>query len=169
MKLKQVGFTLLETLVTLVIVTFGLLGLVALIAKFSSAQMESYQRAHALLIVQNIADTLRLDLLNSASYVNADIPGSLGAGCSEAGKGKDANLCNWAKALIGAGERVGGSSIGSLVGGRACITQPSANVLTVEVAWQGLSATAAPGGDCGKGQYGDDSFRRVVSISIFKS
>lgn len=168
MKLKQIGFTLLETLVTLVIVTFGLLGLVALIAKFSSAEMESYQRAHALLIVQNIADTLRFDMTNSASYVNAEIPGSLGAGCSEEGKGKDANLCNWAKALIGAGEQVGASSIGSLVGGQACITQ-AGNVLTVDVAWQGLSAMAAPARACGKGKYGDDSFRRVVSISIFKS
>ena len=50
---RQRGTSLVEVLVTLVILAFGLLGVAGLQAKMSLAQMESYQRSQALMALMN--------------------------------------------------------------------------------------------------------------------
>jgi type IV pilus assembly protein PilV len=52
---RESGFTLLEVLVTAVIIAVGLLGLAGLQAKMAATQMEAYQRAHALVLVEDMA------------------------------------------------------------------------------------------------------------------
>jgi len=52
------GFTLIEILVALVILLVGLLGLVGLQAKGQQAEMESYQRTQALVLLQDLADRM---------------------------------------------------------------------------------------------------------------
>ena len=54
----QQGFTLLEVLVSLVILVFGLLGLIGMQAYTQVATFESYQRGQALILVQDMADRL---------------------------------------------------------------------------------------------------------------
>ena len=46
---RQRGVSLVEVLITLLILAFGLLGVAGLQAKMSLAEMESYQRSQAIL------------------------------------------------------------------------------------------------------------------------
>ena len=55
---RERGATLIEVLVTIVILTFGLLGVAALQVRMQLAQTESYYRAHAVLLMQDIVDRL---------------------------------------------------------------------------------------------------------------
>ena len=50
------GFTLIEVLVTLVILMFGLLGIAGLMAKGQRASFEAYQRQAALAIANDMAE-----------------------------------------------------------------------------------------------------------------
>src|SRR4026209_1446790 len=52
----QSGFSLVEILVTLVIVMIGLLGLAGVQMRAHQAEMESYQRAQALVLVADMVD-----------------------------------------------------------------------------------------------------------------
>jgi len=52
----QLGVTMLEVLVSLVILVFGLLGLIGMQAHTQVATFESYQRGQALILVQDMAD-----------------------------------------------------------------------------------------------------------------
>lgn len=55
----QMGFSMIEVLVTIVIIAVGLLGLSGLQAKVSIMEMESYQRAQALTLLQDMEDRIR--------------------------------------------------------------------------------------------------------------
>lgn len=57
--MKVRGFTLIEVMVTLVILLFGLLGLAGLIVKGQRAAYEAYQRQQALTVANDIAERLR--------------------------------------------------------------------------------------------------------------
>ncbi|MGE5027346.1 MAG: prepilin-type N-terminal cleavage/methylation domain-containing protein, partial [Betaproteobacteria bacterium] len=50
---RNAGFSMIEILVTLVILLIGLLGLAGLITRSQQAEMESYQRAQALILLQD--------------------------------------------------------------------------------------------------------------------
>ncbi|MDP3678960.1 MAG: prepilin-type N-terminal cleavage/methylation domain-containing protein, partial [Methylotenera sp.] len=54
----QRGALLLEVLVTIVILAIGLLGLAGLQAKLQSSEMESYQRAQALILLNDMASRI---------------------------------------------------------------------------------------------------------------
>jgi type IV pilus assembly protein PilV len=51
---RQRGFTLIEILVTIVILVFGLLGIVGLQAKATNVEMEAYQRGQALSLLRDM-------------------------------------------------------------------------------------------------------------------
>jgi type IV pilus assembly protein PilV len=53
------GFTLIEVLVTLVILTFGLLGIAGLMAKGQRISFEAYQRQQAVALASDIAERIR--------------------------------------------------------------------------------------------------------------
>ena len=53
------GFTLLEVLITLVVLVFGLLGLAGLMAKGQRASFEAFQRQQALSLAADIAERMR--------------------------------------------------------------------------------------------------------------
>ena len=57
--LKQNGFTLLEVLVTLVIVSFGLLGIAGVIANSIKVNQSSYARSQASWLANDIIDRMR--------------------------------------------------------------------------------------------------------------
>ena len=85
------GFTLIEILVALVILLVGLLGLVGLQAKGQQAEMESYQRTQALVLLQDLADRMNANRAGTRAmgYLaapNAPVggPGAL-ADCTAAG------------------------------------------------------------------------------------
>lgn len=166
---RQSGFSMIEVLVTLLILLLGLLGLAGLVRQSQTSEMESYQRVQALVLLQDIAERISANRIDAGSYVTDD--GPLGASstlvCSDATPA-DVDLCQWDAALKGAAETSGGSQVGAMLGGRGCVTLSAANEYLIEVAWQGLSATAAPPSSvlCGKDEYGDDKNRRAVTTVV---
>ncbi|TMH30961.1 MAG: type IV pilus modification protein PilV, partial [Betaproteobacteria bacterium] len=53
---KSRGFTLIEVLISMLIMAIGLLGLAGMQAVAQRAEVESYQRAQALVLVQDMVD-----------------------------------------------------------------------------------------------------------------
>jgi type IV pilus assembly protein PilV len=158
----EAGFSLIEVLVTIVILMIGLLGLAALQTNATVAEMEAYQRSQALVLVQDMADRISANKGKASEYVKNDI-GLAIADCKDL-TGSKLDLCEWGNMLAGASEvTTGGAKVGAMVGARGCITVPSGNVYMVTVAWQGFSAAGYPAAACGKDKYGNDGQRRTVS------
>lgn len=162
----ETGFSMIEVLVTIAILVVGLLGMVGLQVRATAMELESYQRTQALILLQEITDRLSINKVNAVSYVASDIGegGSVQACGSLTGAAKD--LCEWNNSLVGAAEKTGSKSVGAMIGARGCIANPTPNLYHITVAWQGLSPTATPTEECGKGSYGDDRQRRTVSIVV---
>lgn len=186
--MRAAGFTLLEVLITMIILAVGMLGLANLQSKIHVTEIESYQRAQAVLLLQDMVDRINSNRSTQAlaGYVSAT---TLGTGTAEdctaatlaavtpATKRMAANdRCQWSDALLGASESRGGSNVGAMIGARGCIEEvqaadPATGVCTpgiyrVTVAWQGLHATKAPSLACGTGLYGNDAVRRAIATEI---
>jgi type IV pilus assembly protein PilV len=153
----QQGFALLEVLLTIVILAFGLLGLLGMQSRMSVAEVEAYQRAQAALLVADMADRMRAspfavcsalvatdDQRNQCmavrlqSYVTSSPLGTgdtQPADCSGTAIGSARDECEWSNALKGAAETASGATVGAMAGARGCIEQqqapdPSAGVCT---------------------------------------
>ncbi len=185
---------MLEVLVALLILVFGLLGLIGLQARTQVATFESYQRGQALILVQDMADRISTNRAAAGCYqtitiavvggVSTSTFTPLGTGYSgtptcTAATGTaatralaDADLQAWNDALKGAAETAGTDRVGGILGARGCITFiASTNSYRVAVAWQGMAATVAPtAGDaaatCGTTLYGTETQRREVSVTV---
>lgn len=169
---SEQGVTLIEVLVTVLVLLVGLLGTVGLLGRATAAQVESYQRAQALVLLKDIADRLNANRKNALTYVTAAALGTGDAQPSDCAGlvGQPLDFCEWSNALKGASVTEGGVQLGAMAGARGCIYNTVAaepREFRVAVAWQGLTRTAAPSVDCGQGAYGaDDALRRVVTLSI---
>jgi len=169
---RERGATLIEVLVTIVILTFGLLGVAALQVRMQLAQTESYYRAHAVLLMQDIVDRVNANRNNALNYVTA---GALGAGnaiqdCTGL-TGAALDLCEWNNALLGTAESTAsGQQAGGMIGARGCISSVVTTMpreFLVAVTWQGLVPTVAPASTtCGQGQYGNDQMRRALVAHV---
>lgn len=165
------GFSMIEVLVTIIILSIGLLGLAGLQGRAMTSQMEAYQRSQALILLKDMADRINANRGAAAAYVTTV---GTGAACPAAGATRASiDLNEWCNALLGAAETQGGSNVGAMIGARGCITQTVAPVpgapsqYLVAVAWQGFNSTAAPSITCGTGEYGaDEAKRRVVALPI---
>ena len=166
---------MLEALITVVILAFGILGLANLQAKMQNAEVESYARSQALVLLDDMAARVSGNRANAAAYVALAATGTeAGTGdtqptdCSGVAFGADRDVCEWSNGLKGRAELDASAiAVGAMIGGRGCVDDlglvpPS---YRVTVAWQGLSPTVAPqaGIDCGTGSYGNDAYRRVVT------
>ena len=179
----QRGTSLLEVLITIVILAFGLLGLAGLQGKIQQAEVESFQRAQATLLLADMYESISANRANAANYVSASPIGTLDsqpAGCSGITLQASRDICEWSNALKGASEKMGTgtntTNTGAMEGGRGCIIQvqapdPAAGVCTpgiyqITVVWQGMNPTAAPALSCGQGLYTQDTTRRAISSQV---
>lgn len=161
------GFTMLEVLITIVIVALGLLGVAGLQARMQVAEVESYQRAQAIVLLDDMVARINANRKNSMSYVTTTPLGTDAAVADCTGlTGAALDLCAWNNSLLGATETSGGQNRGAMIGARGCITNTVSTMpreFVVAVAWQGLAPTAAPTiSTCGQGSYGNDATRRVL-------
>jgi len=177
---RQHGTSLVEVLVTLVILAFGLLGVAGLQAKMSLAEMESYQRSQALLVLAEMTERMSANSAQAVNYLGQGIIGTgdtRPADCTAIAQGPNRDLCDWSNSLKGTGEKKSAVSVGGMVGAVGCITQlqafnPALGVCTagiyqVSVAWQGMNPTAAPALACGQGSYGaNEAYRRVIAAAV---
>ncbi|UCE32884.1 MAG: type IV pilus modification protein PilV [Burkholderiales bacterium] len=161
---------MIEVLITMVVLAFGLLGAAGLQTKMIADDHESYQRAQALLLLEDMRDRISANRADAASYVTA---GPLGTGdgiadCTGAATIAARDLCEWSTALQGAAEQAGTSNVGAMVGARGCVEQIGAapDTYRVTVVWQGLTNLAVPALPCGAGLFGADGYRRTVSTRV---
>ena len=193
---KQRGFSLLEVLISIFIVAIGLLGLLGLHVKSQAAELESYQRAQALVLLYNMVDKIKIarvvascfvqtDPATGESYYGAAGPGHIGTPNCAGGTAAENTLANglmsdWDAALAGAGETKAGTQVGAALGTRGCVSYDPATELldgggtaipgtgeyTVAVSWQGQTASVTPAVNCANGLYGTEANRRTVSLSL---
>jgi type IV pilus assembly protein PilV len=166
------GVTLVEVLITIVILTFGLLGVAALQVRMRLAQAESYHRSHAILLLQDMVDRVNANRNNALNYVTS---GALGAGntvkdCTGL-TGAALDLCEWNNALLGTAEiSASGQQAGGMIDARGCITNVVATMpreFVIAVTWQGLAPTVAPASTpCGQGLYGNEQMRRALIARV---
>jgi type IV pilus assembly protein PilV len=153
----QRGTTLLEVLVTIVILAIGLLGLAGLQARLQSSEMEAYQRSQALILLNDMASRIATNRANAAIYATGTtIPLGGTAACpTTTATRQQIDAGEWCDALQGAAETTGGGSVGAMVGGRGCVEDLGGNEYLITVAWQGLTPISAPpaGVACGQNLY----------------
>lgn len=175
------GFMLLEVLITVVILAFGLLGLVGLQSRMQLSEVETYQRAQAVLLIADMADRMSTNRPVVTQYGADTAVVTLGTGvsdatnCAVATPGPARDMCEWSLALKGASETKGSTNLGAMIGALGCIERVQAPVAStctpgiyrVSVAWQGLQPTGASNLTCGQGSYGsNDALRRVVPVDV---
>lgn len=173
------GFSMIEVLVTIAIIAFGLLGLAGQQVRLQMSEMESYQRSQALLLLNDMANRIATNRNNAASYVTtAANPLGEGMVCPTATTtAAQRDLGEWCNALQGAGETTdsGASKVRALVGGRGCVESVGSDYL-VTVVWQGRVPLSAPPTSvtCGANSYNavsgspcvDDLCRRPVTTLV---
>jgi type IV pilus assembly protein PilV len=180
---RERGFGLVEILVALVVIAIGMLGVAGLQLRSNQAELESYQRAQALILLQDMVDRLNTNRDARACYASViaamnpaylgtsagAIPACAGAGTTATRARADADLVAWDSTLKGATETRGGTNVGTMTGARGCVRVDAAGLIyTVTVAWQGEVPTLAPAAadTCAQNTYGDEALRRLVSATV---
>lgn len=166
---RQLGFSLIEILVTLLITAFGLLALAGFVTKATTLTADSTQRARAGTLLSDMASRIANHkaaiaadyLIGTTTYVD----GASAQNCEEVKTEAARDLCEWNNLLAGAND--GGGNAASL-GYRGCITRPKGdpNVYIVTVAWGSLTPGFPPVDECGKDEFGDESFRRIIRLQV---
>jgi type IV pilus assembly protein PilV len=167
---RDAGFTLIEILVTIVVLALGLLGVVGMQARASATEFESYQRGQALALVRDMQSRLLSSRGALPGYLDKSVSASDGsvyfgnggtnfadlAGNCPAPVAGDAlsiakhQACTWGQELLGASVKEGANAIGAMVGARGClvpVVPPQQNALAdvyVVVVWQGIEKRAEP-------------------------
>jgi len=168
------GFTLIEVLVTIVLILLGIIGVMGLQVKASSVELESYQRGQALSLARDlaarIADSRNLVgagsgyLDNSLSSTDGSVyVGTLGNRTTDLGacaNGTTAlqiatyEMCIFEKTLQGAAE--GATPRGTMIGALGCLIRndtaaPTNAALTgaladlyVVIVWRGVASGKEP-------------------------
>jgi len=188
----QAGFTMIEVLVTFVILLVGLLGLIGLQVRSQQAELESYQRGQALILLQDMIDRMNANRIEAknGTYTTSSPLGGGGLLVDCAGKtGAARDKCEWGNLLIGAAEVATGGTcdttssakcVGAMLGARGCITYassteiqdtsgtviPGSGIHTIAVAWQGIAPTVQPSNTCGQNLYPSEAQRRVVTATL---
>lgn len=165
-KIFQRGFSLIEVLVALVILVIGLIGIFNLHIVAKRGSFESFQQTQASYYANDMINRIKLNRTEMSKY--HDTYSSVTSSPSPICQG--ANLCTpsqlvladkyeWKQAIFGETEKVAGKAVGGLDTPTGCVTVVG-NVVTVTLAWKGISSTSDAGGDCGTAS----TRRRVYSI-----
>ena len=67
------GFALVESMVTVVVVAFGLLGVAGLVSRSFVTEVDAVQRAQAAMLLQDMVTRIEGNRANAAQYVTGDI------------------------------------------------------------------------------------------------
>ena len=132
------GFSLIEVLVAMLIVVVGLLGLAGMQARAQIAELESYQRAQALVLLYDMMDRINNSRTTAPCYAvttntTAGTPyfgegATATAACSVSNPADQAmaiaSMTAWNNLLQGASETKSGGAtkVGAMVGARGCVS-----------------------------------------------
>jgi type IV pilus assembly protein PilV len=176
------GFALVESMVTIVVIAFGLLGVAGLVSRSFVTETEANQRTQAALLLQDMTNRIEANRGNAVAYKtdNAGITGYVDVNgnptlvsCDPADPIVDRDRCQWGRMLAGADEQIDARNASMLPGAIGCIYELDAfnRVYAVSVAWQGPTVAASrerggaapsidpnfPPSGCGAGLYGDET------------
>lgn len=181
------GIALIEVLIALVVMMVGLLGLAWANNRANLGEMEAYQRAQAMLLLQDMAGRLSANRQVASCYSNGATGVQVGTGSTSssvpacgAGNAQQqarvaSDLSDWDSQLKGQSETTtAGASVGAMISAVGCVMQDSttSSVYMIAVSWQGLTPTQAPtlaNGTpfpCGSGLYGDEKLHRVITTKV---
>jgi type IV pilus assembly protein PilV len=166
------GFTLIEVMIAILVLSFGLLGLAGLQARAVSAEADSFSRAQALLLLQDMTTRLAANTagFSAGSYIHAGVVFGTGYAdatpdCSAlptppatAQEVADTDICAWSEALKGTF---------NLRNARGCIEAGAvASEVLISVAWEGRDNSVTPTADqpCASAEIAGG--RRVVSQRV---
>lgn len=190
------GVTLIESLVAVVILSLGVLAVVALQLVARRNNADAAQRSVAAQLAYDIVERMRSNSTAEAlrGYLTGTASvgrGALGAepapGCKTATPCSGPQLAahdlwHWEQAIDGAAETAGGGATGGLALPTACITGPAAGgdgVYTVTIAWRGRVAMPDnPDVACGRDPQpdgsdlysraaGDNVHRRTLTLPVY--
>jgi type IV pilus assembly protein PilV len=178
---RQTGVTMIEVLVSLLIIVLGLLGLAGMQVRMQQAEFESYQRSQALVLLYDMVDRINTHRVTASCFAFTSGTGTPYLGVSanaspSCGVSSGANntaavdaMNEWSSLLQGS---AASGNAGAMVGARGCVSL-NAGVYTVAVAWQGTVDTSEPKMDdgtttinCGNNQYGSETRRRAVATTF---
>jgi len=175
---RQQGVTMIEVLVALLILTVGLLGVAGLQARMQGAEIEAFQRAQAIVLLQDMVDRINANRKNAVSYDTGSDPLGTSTTLDCSAPGTNVSLkdrCEWSSAMTGSAEtKVSGgvtNKLGAMNEARGCITVTNATMpreIVVAVVWQGVVPTVVPSATtCGSGvaAYGSDGKLRRAMIA----
>lgn len=132
------GFSLIEVLVSVLIVVVGLLGLAGMQARAQIAELESYQRAQALVLLYDMMDRVNnnrttascfvvtTDTILGAPYFGDGATAS--AACNVSNSADQAmaiaSMNAWNDLLQGGAEKkgAGATKVGAMIGARGCVS-----------------------------------------------
>jgi type IV pilus assembly protein PilV len=173
---NQRGLLLIEILVSLVIIAFGLLALAGFVTKATALAGESTQRTRASMLLSDISGRILANKNEAALYIAATQPATgygtpgLSNICPAAGTASPNNasqdLCDWHNLLLGANDAQTGGNAAAL-GYRGCLERNATNnIFTITVAWGSTMPSEIPTNTCGKDQFGADEYRRVLRTTV---
>ena len=191
---KQSGVSLMEVLVTMIIILIGLLGIVALQAKAQIAELEAYQRAQAMIMLSDIVDQINVNRGTATCFAITTntttgtpflggVPGETGhygsgtcTASTSAYNAQAVSTLDDIDNLLAYG--VDSTGVAGMIGARACISYDGTDLInsragtglyTVIVSWQGMSDLVSPAGlKCASGTtyYGSENRRRAVGTTF---
>ena len=138
-KSKQKGVSLIESLIALLVISVGLLGIAALQITAMSQNGSALNHSQAVWIAYNISDRIRSNDSQFANYSGIDTNTSYSQDCM-------ASACTNAQMLTADAADLG-TMVGSLPAGRGIITN-NADGLVVSIMWDD-DGTGATGTNCG--------------------
>jgi type IV pilus assembly protein PilV len=161
---------MIEVLIALVVLAFGLLALARVLGRSAQEEMEAYQRTQAMTLAADMASRITNNPKLAAAYVGDYAPDANAEDCGalDAADVVGRDRCEWRNRLRGVDVLDEGRGIGAPLGARGCVLNPSANVYVVAIAWQGLLATEAADSPCGANAFGatNEPTRRVFSTTF---
>ena len=163
------GFTLIDVLISLFILAFGMLALARVMAQSSLSEVEASQRSQAMTLAQDMSERINLNRKNAAAYVgsySATWGPDGAADCSAMMTVAKKDGCEWQNLLAGSMTLDGKNAIGAPISSRGCVFNTAPNIYVIAVAWQGLVPTTGSDSACGANAFDREENRRVFSTVI---
>lgn len=181
---RQTGITLVEVMITLLVVSVGLLAVASLQLLSKRSNYDAAQRTTAAQLADDLMERMRA---NPGALITYTAVGSIGGGTLSQPDPLCTNgvvctpeelatydLWQWEQQLDGISVTSGGEATGGLVSPIACLAGPGfggTGTYTLAIAWRGLTDATNPVTEsCGEGSgnYGDgDEYRRVLVMRTF--
>lgn len=137
---RQRGVSLVESMISLLVISVGLLGIAALQTTSMKQNNSAMHHSQAVWIGYNIADRIRANFSQFDSYAGIDTDASPNQGCLN-------GACSSAQ-MVNADATDWAVEMQNLPSGRGTISSPAANTLLIQVMWDD-EGTGATGTACG--------------------